>query len=115
MTAALSRAEILALPPVIDLVTLGKALGVSEPTIREQARSGHLDAIGLKAVRLGAQTRVVTTTLWSFLGLDPAAPGANGEARPRRAARQGRPTASGARLVSGDGQGPDTSRGPPLR
>ena len=104
MTAPLSRAEILALEPVIDLVTLGKALGVSEPTIRGQARSGHLDAIGIRTVKLGAQTRVVTASLWAFLGLD-AADGANHEERPRRAARQGRPTASALRSVPGDEAG----------
>ena len=105
MTAPLNRAEIMALGPVIDLVTLGKALGVSEPTIREQARSGHLDAIGIRIVKLGAQRRVVTASLWAFLGIDLAADGADSEAQPRRPARQGWPTASVLRSVSGDEAG----------
>jgi hypothetical protein len=105
MTAPMPRAEVLALGPVIDLVTLGRALGVSEPTIREQARTGHLDAIGIKVVALGAQRRVVTASLWAFLGLDPAADGASDEAGPRRAARRRHPAASVVRLADGDGAG----------
>ena len=57
--------------------------------IREQARSGRLDALGIKVVRLGAQARVVTASLWAFLGIDAAADGASSEARPRRPARPG--------------------------
>ena len=98
----LSRAEIAALPPVIDLPTLGRALGVSEPVIRERARSGELGAIGIRIVRLGAQYRVVTASLLAFLGVDGAADGANSESRPRRSARPGRPSASVLRSVSGD-------------
>ena len=105
MTAPLSRAEIMTLGPVIDLVTLGKALGLSEPTIREQARSGHLDAIGIRIVKLGAQRRVVTASLWAFLGIDPAADGAGSEAQPRRAAGQGKATAAVLRSVGGDEAG----------
>ena len=89
----LSRAEILGLPPVIDLPTLGRALGISEPVIRQRARSGELDAIGIKVVRLGAQYRVVTASLLAFLGVDGAADGDNTEAQPSRRARQGRATA----------------------
>jgi hypothetical protein len=101
MTAPLSRAEILALPPTHGLPTLGKILGVSEPVIRERARLGELDKLGIKVVKLGAQYRVVTASVWAFLGLDPAADGASTEAQPRRAARPGRPTASALRSVSG--------------
>ena len=93
MTAPMSRAEILALPPVVDLRTLGRVLGVSEPTIREQARSGRLGALGIKVVPIGAQRRVVMASVLVFLGIDPAADGAGSEAQPRRAARQGKATA----------------------
>jgi hypothetical protein len=101
----MSRAEILALPPTHGLPTLGRILGVSEPVIRERARSGELEALGIKVVKLGAQYRVVTASVLAFLGLDSAADGANSEAAPRRAARPGRPTASALRSVSGDDTG----------
>jgi hypothetical protein len=106
MTAPMSRDEILALPPAIDLVTLGRAFGVSEPTIRERARSGELDVIGIKVVRLGAQYRVVTASLWAFLGLTPddEAAGAGSESPPRAAARQRHPTGSALRSVSPGGR-----------
>jgi hypothetical protein len=105
VTAPLSRAEILALPPVIDLPTLGRALGISEPTVRERARRGEFEPLGIKVVQLGAQFRAITASLWSFLGIDGDADGASSEAQPRRPARQEKATASGVRLVSGDGAG----------
>ncbi|HEX7161897.1 MAG TPA: hypothetical protein VF223_11760 [Trebonia sp.] len=105
MTAPMSRTEILALPPAIDLPTLGRALGVCEPVIRERARRGELEPLGIRVVRLGAQFRVVTQSLWTFLGVQPdeTPSGASNEARPWPAARQRRPTGSATRLVSGDG------------
>ncbi len=102
MTAPLSRAEILALPPTTGLPTLGKILGVSEPVIRERARRGELEPLGIKVVRLGAQYRVITSSVWAFLGIDAAADGASSEAQPRRAARQRKATASVLRSVGGD-------------
>ena len=105
MTAPLSRAELLALPPVIDLPTLGRALGISEPTVRERARRNELEALGIRVVRLGAQHRVVTASLWAFLGVDTTAAGGSGEARGRVAAGQRRPSASVVRLAASDGAG----------
>lgn len=81
MTAPLSRAQILELPPTIDLPTLGRALGLSEPVIRERARLGELEPLGIKVVRLGAKYRVVTASLWAFLGLD-AGTGCGGSEKP---------------------------------
>lgn len=101
MTAPLSRAEILALGPTHDLPTLGRILGVSEPVIRERARRGELEPLGIKVVKLGAQYRVITSSVWAFLGLDAAADGASSEAAPRRPVRQGRATANRMREVSG--------------
>jgi hypothetical protein len=97
----LTRAEILALPPAIGLPDLGRALGVSAPVIRERHRSGELERLGVRIVKLGAQYRVVTSTVWAFLGIGPddAAGGAGIESRPRRPARQGRPTGSALRSV----------------
>ena len=73
MTAArqLSRAEILALPPVITLETLGEVLGVSEPVIRRLNASGELAALGIRVNRLGAQWRVITADIVAFLGYHP--------------------------------------------
>jgi hypothetical protein len=100
----LSRGEILALPPTHALPVLGQIFGVSEPVIRERHRCGELEPLGIKVVKLGAQYRVITSTVWSFLGISPdgAADGAGSEARPRRAARQPRSSASALRSVSGD-------------
>jgi hypothetical protein len=70
----MSRAEILALPPAHSLETLGRALGVSGPTIRAQRRNGHLEALGIRVFRLGAQYRVITASLWDFLGVHPDEP-----------------------------------------
>ena len=75
MTASrqLSRAEIMKLPPTITLATLARALGVSEPTIRRANASGQLAAMGIKVNRLGNQQKVVTSTVWTYLGLTPGA------------------------------------------
>jgi hypothetical protein len=67
----MSRAELLALPPVVNLVTTGRALGVSEPVIRERARRGELEALGVRCLRLGAQWRVPTADILRLLGITP--------------------------------------------
>lgn len=84
----MSCTEVLALPLTHSLETLGRALGVSEPTIRAQHRNGHLEGLGIKVVRLGAQYRVITASLWDFLGVhpdgQPMAPAqSNGHASPQ--------------------------------
>jgi hypothetical protein len=73
----LSRAELLALPPVTNLQTLAKALGVSEPVIRERHRLGELDKLGIRVLRLGIQWRVPTEDILRVLGItrDMAAAG----------------------------------------
>jgi excisionase family DNA binding protein len=65
----LSRNELLALPPVITLPVLGRALGVSEPTIRERVRRGELEPLGIRAVKLGQQWRIVTEDVLHALGV----------------------------------------------
>lgn len=92
----LSLSETLALPPTIGLPDLGRALGVSEPVIRAQHRSGELERLGIRVVPLGAQYRVITATLWSFLGIHPdgQASGADSEEPPRIGAGQRGPTGS---------------------
>jgi len=69
----LTRKELLDLAEtcvVTDLVTLGRALGVSEPVIRERARRGELDKLGIRCLRLGAQWRVPVADILRFLGMD---------------------------------------------
>jgi hypothetical protein len=80
----LTRAEVLALAetsPTTTLVMLGRALGVSEPVIRERARRGELDKLGIRCLRLGAQWRVVTADILLFLGISPET-GSSGPAPP---------------------------------
>jgi len=69
----LTRAELIKLAetsPTTNLVMLGRALGVSEPVIRERARRGELAALGIRVNRLGAQWRVITADILSALGID---------------------------------------------
>jgi hypothetical protein len=75
VTQPLTKAELLALPPVINLVTLGRALGLSEPTIRERHRKGELDGLGIRVLQFGQQYRVPTADVLNLLGVDGAAPG----------------------------------------
>src|SRR5258708_31564156 len=91
MSAPMSRAEILALPPAIGLAELGLVLDRSEPTIRELHRNGRLAELGIRVEPLGAKYVVITSTVWRFLGIDPAEDGLAIESRPRRPAREGRP------------------------
>jgi hypothetical protein len=68
----LTRAEVLELAetsPTTTLPMLGRALGLSEPVIRERARRGDLAALGIRCLRLGAQWRVVTADIVAFLGI----------------------------------------------
>ena len=73
----LTRDELLELArttPVTDLVTTGRAFGVSEPVIRERARSGDLEKMGVRVLRLGAQYRIPVADILRLLGLDTADP-----------------------------------------
>ncbi len=86
MTQPLSKAELLELPPVINLVTLGRALGLSEPVVRERARRDEFAALGIRVLQLGAQYRVPTADVLRFLGIDD--PEHRVERARKRAARQ---------------------------
>jgi hypothetical protein len=72
VTQPLTRAELLELPPVINLVTLGRALGLSEPVVRERARKDEFAALGIRVLQLGAQYRVPTADVLRFLGIESA-------------------------------------------
>jgi len=70
----IARAEILALPAVITLATLARCLDLNEPTVRSLHRSGELERLGIRVNRLGAQYRVITSSVWDYLGLPAAQP-----------------------------------------
>ena len=70
----LTRTEVLELAeqsPVTNLVMLGRALGVSEPVIREMRRRGQLEEMGVRVLRLGAQYRIPVADILKVLGIDP--------------------------------------------
>ena len=105
MTAArqLTRDQILALPPTVNLVTLAECLGLSEPTIRACHRSGELDRLGIKINKLGAQHRVITSSVWDYLGISLPARASTESAGGNGAGRR-KPTAPALRAVA-DGEG----------
>jgi hypothetical protein len=72
MKKSLSREELLALPPVTNLLTLAQTFGISEPTAREWRRRGEFEAMGITILRLGVQYRVVTSSLLRVLDIDPS-------------------------------------------
>jgi hypothetical protein len=74
VTQPLSKAELLDLPPVINLATLGRALGLSEPVVRERARRNEFAALGIRVLQLGAQYRIPTVDVLRFLGVDGLEP-----------------------------------------
>jgi hypothetical protein len=95
----MTRAEILALPPVITLSTLARVLDVSEPTVRRSHHNGELERLGIRVSRLGAQYRVVTATVWEHLamadGTSPVAARSNGAGRTKRSGPALRPVREG--------------------
>ncbi|MFJ5550503.1 hypothetical protein [Streptomyces sp. NPDC093225] len=66
--SALTRDELLALPPVIDLETAGRAFGLKRSTTYDLARRGELPVATL---RLGRAQRVLTAELLEVLGIQP--------------------------------------------
>lgn len=78
----LSRAEILALPPVTNLATLARAFDISVPVARERRRLGDWDRLNIRVLRLGVQWRVVTADIWRAMGIDMAAEAADGTDAP---------------------------------
>jgi hypothetical protein len=68
----LSSREILSLPATMNLATLARCLGKSEPVVRKAHREGELAALGIKVNRLGSNYVVVTASVWNYLGLTPA-------------------------------------------
>jgi len=67
--AAMSRAELLALPAAVDLTTAARALGLGRTKAQELARSGQWPT---PLLRLGAQYRVPTAALLRLLEVTPS-------------------------------------------
>ena len=65
---ALTRAELLALPAVVDIVTAGRALGIGRTRASHMARYGTFP---VRVVRPGGTYRVPTAELLAYLGIDP--------------------------------------------
>jgi hypothetical protein len=66
VTRALTLAEIVGLPTVTDLVTVGRALGLGRTKANELARSGQFPC---PVIRAGKTWLVPTAGLLSVLGL----------------------------------------------
>jgi hypothetical protein len=75
----MTRAELLALPVVVDLVTAGRALGIGRTRAFELARRGDFP---VPVLRVGLTYRVPTAYLLKLLGAEgpDAAPSPAGEA-----------------------------------
>lgn len=66
MAPALTRDELDRLPPVVDLATAGRALGIGRTKAYELARTGEFPC---RVLRLGNSYRVPTALLRELLGL----------------------------------------------
>jgi len=69
MAPALTRDELDRLPPVIDLATAGRALGIGRTKAYELARTGEFPC---RVLRVGTSYRVPTASLRKLLGLAPS-------------------------------------------
>ncbi|MFI6469006.1 integrase [Streptomyces sp. NPDC050516] len=69
--SALTRAELLALPAIIDLETAGYALGLKRSTTYALAKRGELP---VRPLLLGRARRVVTAELLDVLGVQVEEP-----------------------------------------
>ena len=76
----LTRAEILALPVVVDVSTAARALGLGRSTAYELARR---DEFPCRVIRVGSSYRIPTAELLRVLGIEPSS---EHQHRPRSAA-----------------------------
>lgn len=65
----LTRAELLALPVVVDVATAARALGLGRSTAYELARR---DEFPCRVLRIGSSYRIPTAELLRVLGVEPA-------------------------------------------
>ncbi len=66
---AMTRAELLALPAVVDVTTAARALGLGRSTAYDLARRGEFPC---RVLHIGSSYRVPTAELLRVLGIDPA-------------------------------------------
>jgi hypothetical protein len=69
----LTRAELLELAetsPTTTLSMLGRALGVSEPGVREMRRRGQLEQMGIRVLPCGSKFRIPVIDILRAVGLD---------------------------------------------
>jgi hypothetical protein len=64
----LTRAELLALPVVVDVPTAARALGLGRSTAYELARR---DEFPCRVIRAGSSYRIPTADLLRVLGIEP--------------------------------------------
>ncbi|MGH9248808.1 MAG: helix-turn-helix domain-containing protein [Acidimicrobiales bacterium] len=67
MTQTMTRRELLNLPPLVDVPTAARALGVSVNFAYRLAKKGELPGL----LRLGSQYRVRTAALHEAAGIQP--------------------------------------------
>lgn len=68
----MSQAELLALPPAVDVTTAGRAFGIGRTKAFELARAGEFP---VKVLRVGRKFRVPKAAILEALGVKPAALG----------------------------------------
>jgi excisionase family DNA binding protein len=67
----MTRAELLALPAVVDITTAARALGLGRSTAYELARR---DELPCRVLRIGSSYRIPTADLLRILGIEPPIP-----------------------------------------
>jgi hypothetical protein len=71
---ALTPAQVLALPAVVDLTTGGQALGRGRTAMYEALHTGELEALGLRVLRLGKSYKIRRCDLLRVLGIEDREP-----------------------------------------
>jgi hypothetical protein len=70
----LTRAEVLELAensPLIGTAMAARALGITEPLLREMANSGELEKAGIRVLRLGRLLKYPAADILAVLGIEP--------------------------------------------
>jgi excisionase family DNA binding protein len=67
----MTRAELLALPAVVDVTTAARALGLGRSTAYDLARRGEFPC---RVLHIGSSYRVPTAELLRVLGIEPDQP-----------------------------------------
>jgi hypothetical protein len=70
MTQPMTEAELLALPPAVDLATAGRAFGIGRTKAFELARTGKFP---VKVLQVGQKFRVPKTAILEALDVKPSA------------------------------------------